>query len=175
MGAAYFGMVRRAATAWTDMLVDMEQRFTNARAGIRDTSKGYGYNELMRDTLEVWVSGMQTWERMWMPGSTQPVPVVLLKAQDYVGDAVISPPVDKANLRWTSLGHLGAGRPIPHDEVDVKPSNGMLRISIVPKGKQDRAPGLYRGVVYADEAGTPRVVADIVVEVPERGEVPPKG
>lgn len=166
MGAAYIGMVRRVATVWTDMLIDMEQRWTGARSGVR--SPTMGYSDLVRDSVGVWLAGLQAWERLWMPGMTQAAPIVMLRGTSLVGDVAIAPPIKEPALQWTDLGHLGAGSPIPHTEVHASVNaTGTLRVSVHPKPVRERATGLYRGVVYTTtESGTPCVVADVVLEVP---------
>jgi hypothetical protein len=165
MGAAYLNLVRRTATAWTDVLVDMERRWARARAGVCDPAKAYGTNELVRDAVGVWLMGLQAWERIYMPGATQPVPVILIKGQSTVGEAAIAP-VETTALECTDLGHLGAGSPIPHTEVHASVNaSGTLRVVIDPKPARERATGLYRGVVFTTTPSGPSVVADVVFEV----------
>ena len=45
--------------------------------------------------------------------------------------------------------------------------NGILEVKVQPPapGRYDRIPGLYRGLVYAEDPCAPRVLAEIVLEI----------
>jgi hypothetical protein len=168
MGPMFLGVVRRTAVAWSDALLDLDQRWMKARERIMDPHGSYGTNELVKDSLATWVHGMQAWEKLWAAayGSTQAsVPVVMIRDPSLVGEATVGTP-GPATLSTTDLAQLGAPRTIPRDDVSATvDGNGVLTVKIKPRGRGERAAGLYRGVVFVESAGTPRVVADIVVEL----------
>ena len=176
MGPSYFGMIRRAAVAWSDLLLGIDQRCLRARELILDKKgDGYGMRELMRDSVETWMAGMDAWEQTWMPWRAEAggTPVILLRGKSLSGSASISNPVDQESLRWTMLVPLGGGgAPIMQHEVKVTiDGNGVLDVKVQPPAQPpgqthyERHPGLYRRLVYAGDTGTPRVLAEIVVEI----------
>ena len=169
MGPMFLGVARKAAMAWSDALLDLDQRWLQARKRIFDPAVTYGMNDLVQDSLATWLLGMRAWERVWNAayGPGQPaVPVILIRNPALVGEATIAAPPDDGGLQTTDLAHLGGGRPIPRDDVRATvDGNGVLRVQIRPRNRAERELGLYRGVVFVETAGTPRVVADVVVEL----------
>jgi hypothetical protein len=165
----FLGAARKAAIAWSDALLDLDQRWLKARKRIVDPAVTYGTDDLLQDTLATWILGMRTWERVWTAayGSGQAaVPVILIRNPALVGEATIAASDGEGQLQTTALAHQGGGRAIPRDEVTATvDGNGVLSVKIRPRGASERDLGLYRGVVFAETAGTPRVVADIVVEL----------
>jgi len=168
MGPMFLGVARKTAVAWSEALLDLDQRWLQARKRIFAPDVTYGANDLVQDTLATWLLGMRAWERMWNAayGPTQPsVPVILIRNPGLVGEANVGSCVE-GPLQTTDLAHLGGGRAIPRADVTATvDANGVLTVRITPVSKEERAHGLYRGVVFAEPAGTPRVVADLVVEL----------
>jgi len=169
MGPMFLGVARKAAIAWSDSLLDLDQRWLQARKRIFDPGATYGMNEVVQDSLATWLLGVRAWEQVWNAayGQAQPsVPVILIRNPGLVGEATIAAPTGDPGLQTTDLAHMGGGRPIPRDDVRATvDGNGILTVKIQPRNRGERHLGLYRGVVFAETAGTPRVVADIVVEL----------
>jgi hypothetical protein len=165
----FLGAARKAAIAWSDAMLDIDQRWLKARARIADPGATYGTDDLLQDTLAAWMLGMRTWERVWNAAyapAQASVPVILIRNPALVGEATIAASDVEGRLQTTDLAHQGAGRSIPRDDVTATvDGNGVLTVKIRPRLAGERDPGLYRGVVFAETAGTPRVVADIVVEL----------
>lgn len=172
MGPMFLGVARRTAVAWSNALLDLDQRWLKARERVLDPAATYGPNELVKDSLATWLHGMQAWEQVWTAayGSTPAaVPVVMIRNPALAGEATVGT-TGPATLSTTDLAQLGPGRAIPREDVTATvDGNGVLTVKLAPRGRGERAPGLYRGVVFVESAGTPRVVADVVVELsPER-------
>lgn len=169
MTQTYFGMFRRAAIAWSDVFLDLETRWNAARTRILDPKgEGYETKHFMRDALSTWMSGLQAWEKTWMPMAGQAgLPIVFLKGPNFVGEVALDPPAKTLDLYASDLWLAGREGWIPAREVtpSITP-NGVLKVQITPKGREGRYPGLYRGLVYIDETGTPKVLAEIVLELP---------
>jgi hypothetical protein len=165
----FLGAARKAAIAWSDAMLDLDQRWLQARKRIFAPDVTYGTDDLVQDTLATWLLGMRTWERVWNAayGSAQTgVPVIMIRNPGLVGEATIATSDGEATLQTTDLAHLGSGRAIPRADVTATvDGNGVLTVKIRPRAKEDRDLGLYRGVVFTETAGTPRVVADLVVEL----------
>lgn len=167
MTQTYLAMFRQAAIAWSDMLLDLDTRYTSARTRILE-GKAYKTKHLMRDALATWMSGWQVWEKTWMPTAGRAgVPIVFLRGPNFDGEVALDPPVKKLELHASDLWLVGGNGWIPAKEITptINP-NGILKVQITPKGREARPAGLYRGLVYVDEAGTPKVLAEIVLEMP---------
>src|SRR5262249_10354179 len=143
---------RKAAIAWSDSLLDLDQRWLQARKRIFDPDKTYGMNDLVEDSLATWLLGMRAWERVWNAayGSAQPsVPVILIRNPGLVGEATVATPAGNGGFKTTDLAHMGGGAPIPRADVGATvDGNGVLTVKIQPRNRGDRALGLYRGVVF---------------------------
>jgi hypothetical protein len=165
----FLGAARKAAIAWSDALLDIDQRWLKARKRIADPNATYGSDDLLQDALATWMLGMRTWERVWNAayGSTQAsVPVILIRSPGLVGEATIATSDVDGALQTTDLAHQGGGRAIPRADVTATvDGNGVLTVKIQPRGAGERDPGLHRGVVFTEIAGTLRVVADVIVEI----------
>ena len=178
MGPMFLDVARRAAVAWSEALLDLDQRWLQARRRIFDSDVTYGANDLVQDSLATWILGMRSWERVWNAtyGTAQPsgIPVILIRNPALVGEAPVAC-VRNATLRTTDLANQTGGRAIPRDDVTATvDGNGVLTVRIRPRDRGERDPGLYRGVAFSETAGTPHVVADIVVELtPEPPSSPP--
>jgi hypothetical protein len=88
MTQTYLAMFRQAAIAWSDVLLDLDTRYTSARTRILE-GKAYKTKHLMRDALATWMSGWQVWEKTWMPTAGRAgVPIVFLRGPNFdVGGA----------------------------------------------------------------------------------------
>jgi hypothetical protein len=164
-----FLAARKAMIAWSDAMLDLNQRWLQARKRILDPKDTYGTDDLVQDTFATWLLGMGAWERGWnaVYGPSQPsVPMIMLRNPGLVGEAQLATSSLQGALSTTDLVHLSGGAPIPRADVKATvDGNGILTVKIEPRGKGGRDPGQYRGVVFSETAGTPRVVADLVVDI----------
>jgi hypothetical protein len=164
----FLDAARRAAIAWSEALLDLDQRWLQARKRIDAPDVTYGANDLVQDSLATWLLGMRAWERTWTAayGPAQPsVPVIFIRNPKFTGEATVAM-AGQATLQSTDLAHQSGGRAIPRADVTATVDGyGVLTVQITPRGKGERDPGLHRGIVFSERAGTPRVVADVIVEI----------